>query len=187
MYLLNDALIEQYVNAYRGSSDDFMDIENFDQDMLQHTSYYFRLGAEWDLFDGDGDARPQRLSATADVLTIPPRGYVVVKSHEVFRLSSRILGIFGSVSALAARGLQMNNSAYLDPLFSGALTVGIENKLDSENVIRWKEKIGKVSFFDISDTYPIRVRPGSIQERTFKQRKPRRDDDPVHVFDDGET
>src|SRR5438046_1818240 len=75
--------------------------------------YYFRLGAmrkgrEVVPIDGNG-------------LSIAPHSLMQVWSLESFVLSERVLGLFGSLSALFDRGLQLLNSPFIDPTFNGAL------------------------------------------------------------------
>jgi deoxycytidine triphosphate deaminase len=175
MYLLNAQQISKHVQSPRGQ---YLDIENYDERSLQHTSYYFRLGEQYELLGG---TEPQIMRLTEDkpYLNLGPNGYAVVKSHEIFILSDKLIGIFGQRSRLAAQGLELVHSPFIDPLFRGRLVLGLSNRLPVAVRLRLGQIIGKVSFFDISDTYPVQVIAGSIIQETFDRRRPQRDDDPV--------
>lgn len=175
MYLLNAHQISKHVQSPRGQ---YLDIINFDEGSLQHTSYYFRLGDYCETLGGT-EPKITRLTEDKPYLDLGPNGYAVVKTHENFMLSDKIMGIFGQVSELAERGLELVHSPFIDPLFHGRLAIGLSNRLSVGVRIRLGDRIGKVSFFDISDTYPVEIIAGSIAQRTFAKRRPRRDDDPV--------
>jgi hypothetical protein len=91
---------------------------------------------------------------------------------ERFRLDSTIFAIFGNVSEAAHRGIQVVNSLFIDPLFPAAsqsapLKIGLRNLNPDRAVLRLGDKIGKVAFFDVSDTYPVELRPGSSHAQRF--------------------
>jgi deoxycytidine triphosphate deaminase len=180
MYLLNHDQIRRYVAAPRGT---YLDIINFDPKRLQHTSYYFSLGREYEILDS-GDSRLLRLDDKTQHLVLPPQGYAVIKSHETFMLSDKVIGLIGPISDFVRWGLGLVHSPFIDPMFHGQLELGLLNRLPKAATVRLGQAIGKVSFFDISDTYPIEIVPSSAQEEKFKQRYPRRDDDPVSGDED---
>lgn len=184
MYLLNAQQISHYVNEMPFGS--YLDITNFRPHALQHTTYYFALGRNYDVIDGD-NPQPKRLTNDAKHLVLPARGYVTAKSYESFQLSDKVMGVLGAVSDLAKRGLQLVHSPFIDPIFRGPLTVGIYNCLDREVVLKLGTSIGKVSFFDISDTYPVGILTGSVQERKFKQLLGHEDDDPIPTDDEDDS
>lgn len=175
MYLLNDRQIKTYVRAPRGQ---YLDIDNFDPRKLQHTSYYFRLGAEYRR--PGAETRPSLLTEEKRDLLLDPNSYAVIRTLESFWLSEKVLGIIGQASALMFSGLQLVHSPFIDPLFHGPMELGLANLTSKAVSISLGQIIGKVSFFDISDTYPIAIIEGSISEKTFARRRPSRDDDPVH-------
>lgn len=158
MFLLNDGLIQKYRNDGR------LGIEPFYENDLNPTSYYFRLGDVVELF---GPPSPTRTLTPAQVFTItedrpdpvilPPRGYALIRSKENFRLTNQVLGIFGQTSEMTTRGLRLVHSPYIDPTFEGILKMGLQNMLDEKQPLGYDVRIGKVSFFDLTDTYPIGV------------------------------
>jgi deoxycytidine triphosphate deaminase len=176
MYLLNAQQIRTYVAAPYGQ---YLDIVNFAESSLQHTSYYFRLGPDYEL-KATAETRIFRLTEEKPTLLLEPNSYAVIKTLESFSLSDKVLGILGQTSKLMAGGLQLIHSPFIDPLFQGQMELGLSNLTSKSVTIRLGQIIGKVSFFDISDTYPISVIVGSISQSTFARRRPLRDDDPVH-------
>ena len=73
-------------------------------------------------------------------------------SLESFHLTDRVLGLFGSTSALALRGLQLVHSPAIDPLFEGSLELGIRNVSASDVELKVGDSIGKLQLFDVSDS-----------------------------------
>lgn len=180
MYLLNHEQIRRYVALPRGT---YLDIINFDNSRLQHTSYYFGIGRDCEIYDRE-EFHLTRMGNGTPGLTLPQGGYAIIKSNEVFMLSEKVLGILGPVSDLMRLGLELVHSPFIDPLFYGQLELGLWNRLPRTVTLSIGQIIGKVSFFDISDTYPIEMVPKSAQEEKFKRRRPLRDDDPVHIDKD---
>jgi deoxycytidine triphosphate deaminase len=176
MYLLNAQQISKHVQGPRGH---YLDIVNFDESKLQHTSYYFRLGEHCEILTGTTEHQIIRLTEEKPYLTLGPQGYAVVKSHETFLLSDKLIGVLGQTTKLAENGLELVHSPFIDPLYYGPLVFGLSNRLAKTVRIRLGDRIGKVSFFDISDTYPVSVIEGSILQTTFNERRPQRDDDPI--------
>lgn len=101
----------------------------------------------------------------------PPRGYALIHSLERIVCSKRVLAIFGQISALPRKGLRLNHSPTVDPNFGGILEMGLENLLEKPKEIPYGEPIGKVMFFDISDTYPVGDVKGTISEKDYKRRE----------------
>ena len=166
MFLLNHQLIRNYVE----SNSSILDIWEFTLENLQHTFYYFRLGSEGQINDN-----PFKLSegSGTNLLTIEPNDFALIKSHETFNLSDKILAIFGQPSDLVKKGGQLLHSPFVDPRFKGKLELGIKNIGNKPIILEYKKQIiGKISFFDISDTYPIVVNPNSKIAKKYDERKP---------------
>jgi deoxycytidine triphosphate deaminase len=178
MFLLNNQQILRHV---QDESRSYLDIDPFDENCLNPTSYYFRLGGQYkSLRESNGPA--SELSERNPKLIIPPRGVVRSLSFESFLLSNKVMAIFGQISDLAKLGLQMLHSPFIDPTFNGRLEIGLANPTDEQVEIQWQQQIGKVCFFDVSDTYPV-VRPSKDRAmgKKFDERRPTlRDDDPPH-------
>lgn len=176
MFLLNHQLIRNYVE----SNSSILDIWNFKLENLQHTFYYFRLGSEG-LINGN----PFKLSADSNnkALTLQPNDFAIIKTHETFAISEKLIAIFGQSTDLTKKGLQLVHSPFVDPKFKGKLELGIKNINNKPISLEYKQQIiGKISFFDISDTYPIVVNPNSKIAKKFDKRSPERDDESIHAM-----
>lgn len=183
MFLLNHHQILDYVNR-RGQK---FDIDPFDEDNLQHASYYFRLGSRYQRRTPMNDreimvteGRDPYLDVYGELegeptksLALQQNEYVLVQSLEHFRFDETIFAIFGAASTAARSGIQIVNSPFVDPLYpsrnrSEPLLIGMRNLNPDPVTIRMGERIGKIAFFDISDTYLQGLRPGSSQEKRFR-------------------
>lgn len=175
MFLLNNEMILRY------QKEGLLSIEDLKLDLIHPTYYYFRLGSPvrvWD--ESRKDYHLVELDEPGkEVLTIPARGYVLIQSLERFTCSKKILCIFGQVSALARKGLRLNHSPTIDPNFRGYLEMGLENLLDRPRELQYGECIGKVLFFDVSDTYPVHDIKGTISEKDYKRRETLRGAEPL--------
>ncbi|MCH7472504.1 hypothetical protein IIA79_06080 [bacterium] len=168
MFLLNSDQIKEYSNH-----DMLSIIPNDDWTTLLPTWYYFRLGSiieslderkhEWILHDLGSHGN--------SVFTIPSKGFLKVWSFEKFKCSNRILALIGQRARLTDEyDLRLHYSPSIDPGFDGYLRLGIENLVNEERTIEFKMTIGKVLFFDISDTYPVCSVEGTDSERDFSTR-----------------
>lgn len=179
MHILNDDLIIKYIRQ----SKSILNIWNFSISNLQHTFYYFRLGSK-----GFLNGNPFLLTTEKEnsFLELKPGDYAIINSLEIFDLSANILAIFGQASDLTRRGAQLAHSPFVDPLFIGQLELGLFNHSKETIHLEFKTQIiGKISFFDISDTHPITVKAGSRIEQKYKERRPEIDDESLHgQFDD---
>jgi len=176
MYLLNDTMIRSYVNKPTGV---YLDIQGFDDRFLHPTFYYFRLGHHYKLLNRDtGEWETSELDNENRIILLEQFGYVLVKSFERFYLSERVMAIFGQSSDFAKWGLQLVHSPFVDPLFNGHLDLGIWNRMPWTVQLELGQLIGKIKFFDISDTYPIRDSQGTVSETKLKRRRDFRDEDP---------
>jgi deoxycytidine triphosphate deaminase len=188
MFLLNSETIVRSVKERQ-----FLEIEPFDQKGLGPSYYYFGLGryyCKWNAQKNDwvtGDLT----TPGGETLLLQGNEYVLVQSYERFRCSKQCLALFGQSSRLARMGLSLRSSPFIDPNFprsdqTGYLEFGLKNELPRTVRLRYKERIGKVSFFNIADTYPIGDVTGTISEDDFNRRtnadavRPLYDDDPDH-------
>lgn len=95
------------------------------------------------------------------------------------------MALFGQSSDLIKKGGQLLHSPFVDPMFKGKLEIGIKNISNKPIVLEYKKQIiGKISFFDISDTYPIVLKPNSLLSQKFRDRLPERDDESLHATQD---
>ncbi|HKO44826.1 MAG TPA: hypothetical protein VJU84_16225 [Pyrinomonadaceae bacterium] len=123
---------------------EFLTIEPYEVSNHVANFYYFRVGAQ----EESGKVIPIDTK-----LIIPKNGFVKVWSLEQFTLGERILGLFGNLSEFIDKGLQLVNSPSIDPGFNGSLVLGIKNNLDRPAVLKVGDRIGKILFFDVSDTF----------------------------------
>jgi deoxycytidine triphosphate deaminase len=113
--------------------------------------YYFRLGEK-------------HVEDNATIkngnLIIPKNGFVRVFSLEQFKLSRRVMAMLGNRSTLVEQGLQLIHSPTIDPGYPdsvltghpGYLILGIRNNTSKDVRLPLEERIGKILFYDISDT-----------------------------------
>jgi deoxycytidine triphosphate deaminase len=172
VYLLNQHEIAARLEAEE------LHIEPYDTGFQQHTSYLFRLGAHYERTTDDRTWEPgPPLTAENPRLPIDPRECVRVQSYESFRLDEHLFGILGSRGALVRLGITLLHGPFIEPHFpkpdhgiGAPLLFALVNHLDHSVQLDYGAPIGKVSFFDISDTYPVELVPGSILEREFARR-----------------
>jgi deoxycytidine triphosphate deaminase len=181
MYLLNDSLILRYVNGPKGV---YLDIDPFEERGLHPTYYYFRLGHLYKAKQADGNWEIGELNEEQRSLILEPEAYAHIKSLERFYLSEKVMAIFGQTSDLAGLGLQLVHSPFIDPFFDGHLDLSLYNRTSKPVEIQLGWPIGKIKFFDVSDTYPIRDLTGTISEQKFRKRSEFRDTDPTPPWDD---
>ncbi len=146
-------------------------IGNFKKDNLIKTFYYFRAGDTLKLLSPE-----EKIVDLENVekATIPPNGFGLIKSREHFTFDSSIMAIFGNVSDLIKKGLQIVNSPSIDPGFEGNLTLGIKNLIDNPVDIIFDEKIGKILFFNVADTvldYGYLIDEPEISEKLSRRQK----------------
>jgi deoxycytidine triphosphate deaminase len=132
---------------------------------LQHTFYYFRLG---DGVKKNGKSISLSNKREERYLDLEPGDFAVIKTLEKFALSEQLIGIFGQTSELAKNGIQVLHSPFIDPGYIGELEIGIKNVgPETFNLEYGASRIGKVCFFDISDTYPINIKKTSDFYKRF--------------------
>ena len=105
--------------------------------------YYFRLGAQ---------AQGAQVIPIDGSIKIPKQSAVTVWSMERFTLSDRVLGLFGNSTDFVKKGIQLVHGISVDPGFDGSLVLGVRNNSSSEVSVAYGEIIGKIMFFDVSDS-----------------------------------
>ncbi len=106
--------------------------------------YYFRFGG---VKEGDKVVRAN------EAVEMAPHGFIQIWSLEKFELNERIVALFGNLSSMVSKGLDLIHSPSIDPGFSGSLALGLRNNLDVPVILQPHEKIGKILFFDCADTF----------------------------------
>lgn len=167
MYLLNR---QQMITRVNNTRLNYLNIRNFELKNLQHTSYYFRVGQTYKIFNSDNNIEEKKLNNRNEIITIKPNQYILIQSAEVFILSDKVKALIGSCGVNIENGLLLNYSPFIDPLYEGWIEVGVKNLLDFDIHLKIGQKLGKVSFIDISDTYPIEIAEGTFQKSKFENR-----------------
>ena len=167
MYLLNRQQLEKHANDFNSR---YLTIKNFSSKNLQHTSYYFRVGHIYQIVNSAEDKKLKELTRENRILTIEPGQYILIRSAEIFTLSEKVKAFVGSHGEAVSSGLLVNYSPFIDPLYDGWLEIGVKNLLNTNIHLKMGQKIGKLSFFDISDTYPIDIKKDSFQASKFEVR-----------------
>jgi len=150
MFLLNNVQILDLMNDSNQST---LRIKHCDPNKLQHTSYYFRLGPFYATRAGESWST---LSEKNRVLELKSGAYYRVQSLESFFLSDKILGIFGPSSDIIKLGLRLVHGPFIDPLYDAPLELGLHNPLQDTIHLSFRDTLGKICFFNIADTYPVR-------------------------------
>ncbi len=138
---------------------------------LIKTFYYFRAGDTLKLISPKEEIIDLEKVGKA---TIPANGFGLIKSREHFSFDSSILAIFGNVSDLIKKGIQIVNSPSIDPGFEGSLTLGIKNLTDRPVDISFDDNIGKILFFNVADTvleFGYLVEEEEIREKLSRRQR----------------
>jgi len=131
-------------------------IEPCAEDLFGPTYYCFRLG---------GVMSAGKVVAVKNEVPISPREGLHVFSRERFVLSKRVFGLLGASSELILGGLHLKHSPFIDPGFAGSLELVIENWTASDLTLKPEMILGKVTFFDVSDTM-LELHEHALSERT---------------------
>jgi len=174
MYLLNK---ETIITENRKKEFGIVEIKPLKADNLLPTYYYFRLGGDITRWDSDtGEKIKEDISQPGNhILKINPGEFILVRSRERFRCSKQVLAIFGNRSSLLKEGLTIRNSPFIDPNFPhltelGYLDIALKNELPIPLKLQYEDKIGKISFFNVSDTYPVSDVEGTDSEEDYRSK-----------------
>jgi deoxycytidine triphosphate deaminase len=151
MFLLSDVLVRRYIDR-RGLS-----ISPLQESNLAQTCYYFRVGRYADVLTDDRGPVDLRRSD----LVLPPGTMARVESRETFKLPESILGLLGSQTNLPIeRRLQLIHGPSIDPGYEGLIEFVVMNIGQKSVEIAYEATIGKLMFFDITETSIDSVRLG---------------------------
>lgn len=182
MLLLTEHAIRDHAARTDGSS--ALSIEGFDPQLVHPTFYYFRLGRHYRIRGDQSDAwTAHRLTDAEPELTLPPHSYAIVKSMERFKLSARVLALFGEISELAEKGLLLGHSPFIDPLFEGHLDLGLHNTTATAVRISMGQPVGKIMFFGLTEAAPPPAANMALVAPKLEARREFRDEDPVPPYD----
>jgi len=170
MFLLNSQQITEEKDNEGGS----LKIGSFNEVRLHHTFYYIALGRDIERQGKTSEWCAEKLGNDVP-LRIDPGECVRVCSLESFTLKARVMGILGSTSTLAQKGVALLHGSFIDPLYpppeggrqvlTAPLRMALVNHGRFAVDLQWGEEvIAKVSFFDTTDTYPV-----SLEKPWLKQ------------------
>lgn len=142
MFLISKFVYEAMGKSKHHEQTPYIKIHDYLSSNHKQTFYKFRYGAP-DL--GGAYSTPKSLE-------LKPSSTAAIWSLEGFELSERVLAVFGHASDLFLRGLELIHSPFIDPRFTGRLQLVVRNYSTSEVTLSPGEIIGKITFFDISDT-----------------------------------
>jgi deoxycytidine triphosphate deaminase len=186
MFMMSDQLIKRYRQR------EGLIIDPFSPDCCRDNAYYFRLG---EFASSQKSAKRFQLTETKDFIEIAPFESFWVKSRERFTLPDRILVQIGQPTALATkRHVQLIHGPSINPGYGAATSKGKgadEQKAVAVEVvlfnfgadpvkINYGDEIGKLTFFDISDSSLHEARVLGARERQKRLRSP----DPYETDDD---
>lgn len=140
MFLISKFVYEAMGKSKLHATSAYLKIHNYSPDNHQQTFYKFRYGA------------PDVKGKVPSAIQLKRSSSAAIWSLEGFELSERVFAIFGHSSVLFKRGLELIHSPFIDPGFPGQLELVVRNFSDHEVTLTPGEILGKVMFFDISDT-----------------------------------
>src|SRR5438128_905530 len=98
-------------------NDPYLYIENRCVDNHYHTHYKFQFGAR----DENGNV------GEPSAILLKPGEYANIWSLEGFKLSERVVAIFGHPSNLFMKGMELIHSPFVDPGYKGPLQLVVRN------------------------------------------------------------
>ena len=140
---LNDGLILKAIKSGH------IKIEPFDETLIQPASIDIRLGTKFRFFcAGEGS----HLVSKHDSFYIQPGEFILGCSLEKISLPNDILGRMDGKSSLGRKGLMIHSTAgYIDPGFSGVVTLEISNINRSPIMLTPNMKIAQISFMELKE------------------------------------
>jgi deoxycytidine triphosphate deaminase len=164
MFLLSDVLIRRYM-ANRN-----FDIHPFLEKNLGQTCYYFRVGDYADILTDDRGSINVRVNG----LTLPSGVMASIRSLETFKLPDHVLGLLGNQTSNATdHRVQLLHGPSIDPGYHAPIEFVVLNIGQRPVEIKYGARIGKVMFFDVSETNLDDIRlygtAASRQERLIRR------------------
>ncbi len=114
-------------------------IEPFSEESLQPAGYDLRVGEE-------AMVRGEIVNIKEkEKVVIPPKTYALVLTLERVKLPDDVMGDMKLRSSLAREGL-IGSFAWVDPGWTGKLTLGIFNASDKEITLHYMERFVQIAF-----------------------------------------
>src|SRR2546427_4637592 len=142
MFLISKFVYDAMQKSKAHKNAPYLVIHDYLESNHSQTFYKFRYGAK----DANGKV------GKSEAVVLEAGAYEPIWSLEEFGLSERVLAVFGHSSDLFLRGLELIHSPFIDPGFPGKLQLVIRNFSNSQVTLSVGDVIGKITFFDISDT-----------------------------------
>jgi dCTP deaminase len=136
-------------------------IDPFDEHSLEPATYDLRIGKTAVV---SSRTAPLDLSETP-LAVLDPYAAAVLQTHEVLKLSTRLVGRVGLKTSLQRRGLIASTGPQIDPGFRGTLAVTIVNFTSRPYFFRFKEPFISIEFHALS-AEPSRAYEGPYQDQT---------------------
>lgn len=139
-------------------------ISPFDETLLQPASYDVRLSSSFlalkeshlsavDLgCPSTFEDLYERHEAVSGFYRLRAKGFVLACTEEVISVPQDLVGILHGKSTRARLGLVIESAGYIDPGYSGQLTMEIYNQLPVPIVLRTGQTIAQVSFQTLTGT-----------------------------------
>jgi deoxycytidine triphosphate deaminase len=144
--LLTKTLMLDYVKAQK------IGIENNEFKFFGRNYYYFRLGSKAKRWDKKEQKWEEQVLDQDNSLILEEKGYAMFFSYEKISTNEHVFGMLGQFSKLQSKGLRLNYSPSVDTMFNGYLELGIENLLNIQQKLEFREIVGKILFFDCLDS-----------------------------------
>lgn len=154
MFLIRNDIIKR--NAGSDTTWGYLDIERFNEKAVFHTGYYFHLGSTGHIETDNGDWHPFNLEGPRGqvrTLEIKPGQNAQIWSDENFLLSNRVMAMFGQKTEFGVdEGFELIHGPTIDPGYRGPLKMIARNISKRSQHLRHGQRIGKIIFFDITET-----------------------------------
>lgn len=153
--LLSDIDIEDFIDAGEIS------ITPYDRSLLQPSSIDVRLGRQFRTFNSNRythiDPAQQQEDLTTlvelsedDSFTLHPGEFALASTAEIISLASNVAARLEGKSSLGRLGLMTHSTAgFIDPGFSGQITLELSNVSNLPIKLYPRMKIGQVCFFEL--------------------------------------
>jgi deoxycytidine triphosphate deaminase len=147
MFLISKFVYDLVQKSKDDKTSPYLLIEDYLAANHKQTFYKFRFGAK-NKVDKNGDD----VYGEEEPVVLERGAFEKIWSLEKFVLSERVLAIFGHSSDLFLRGLELINSPFIDPAYPGKLQLIVRNFSNEQVTLSVGDIIGKITFFDISET-----------------------------------
>lgn len=140
-------------------TDDTFIVDPFDRNSLKAASYDTHIGGYWEGLPSK--SRPYCLEGGA-TFSVPAGATKYVHSREHFRMPVNMVGRLGPTVELIKKGFIVSHGPLIAPLYSGRLTVALQNFSDEDVTISSDLRFMKVIFEQLQATPESRERTSDL-------------------------